>query len=81
MKWKEFSKEVQDAVTEISDVRRPLKFYRGKTLTHEQLVELFVHEEPILKGWGPDGEDLLEKKGYWDERMYYGMIGCCLHRN
>lgn len=81
MEWEEFSKEVQDAVIEISDVRRPYKFYRGKTLTHEQLVELFVHEEPIFKGWGPNGEDLLEKKGCWyDVRGYYGMIGCCLHR-
>ena len=80
MDYNSLSEEIKEACQVISDTRRPQVFFRGKTLTHEQLVELFINEEPILRDWGPNGEDLCKTKRIRDTRGYYGMLGCCLHR-
>ncbi len=75
----DFTEEEREAFAEVANTRRPVNFYRGKTLTKEQLIQLFLNEEPCLRNWDSNGNDLA-KKCYFDNRTYYGMIGCCLQR-
>lgn len=73
----DFTENELELLGEIACTRRPAIFFRGKTLTHDELITLVVNEEPCLRHWGPNGEDLGDKDM---ERDYYGTLGCCLQR-
>ena len=75
----------------VSNTRRPLVLIRGKPLSEEDLINLFITEEPFLMGWGENGEDLsgevweyIEESGEWEpwsiDREKCGTLKDILHR-
>ena len=74
----DFTEEELKALEKIEDTKYPCVFFRGKPLTHDELITLMLHEEPCLQWWGPNGEDLATH--FWEKREYGGSIGSGLQR-
>lgn len=60
----------------VDGVRRPLILFRGKPITHEEVVTLLAKEEPLFKGW----DDSEEGQSH-DRRMDRGILRNVFYRS
>lgn len=59
--------DIDSAVQEIANTRRPLVLIHGKPLNHEQVVTLISNEEPLFHNW--DSNDLDDEYFSWIVEM------------